>query len=145
MTTDYPRYLPFLLNLVNAKSLERAIPDFAHYGVTIQGARVLIAVLLNPGIRVGQLAAVTCIEPSTMSHMLRRMDRQNLIVRTRAEDDNRSVAVDLTPAGAEIAKACHKAGSDHETFLVGSMPAERVELLCSLLEELYAGIAATAA
>jgi hypothetical protein len=40
-----------------------------------QDARVLIFLLHNPGIRVGMLAELTCIEQSALSRQLRRLSK----------------------------------------------------------------------
>jgi MarR family transcriptional regulator, organic hydroperoxide resistance regulator len=129
--------VPFLIHRAAAAGVERADRDFDKIGHNIAEARVLIAVLQTPGIRAGQLSDQTSIAQSTLSHILRRLTRRGLLIRSRDEDDNRSVMVELTPSGRRSAKECHRLTLMQEQMTVTGMDQKRIDALRELLHQIY--------
>ena len=129
--------IPFLMHGIVANSVDRATEEFDVLGLNVAEARVLVAVLQNPGIRVGQLSDLTCISQSTMSHLLRRLCRQGLAHRTRADHDNRSVMVRLTPAGSQKAQRCTRLNVLQEAMIVSGIEPAQIEGFRVLLREIY--------
>ena len=129
--------IPFLIHRAAASGVEQAERDFAKSGRNVAEARVLIAVLQTPGIRAGQLAEQTSIAQSTLSHILRRLGREGLVIRSRVAADNRSVMVALTPAGRRSAKACEALNLRHEQRTVRGMDAKRIAVLRELLNQVF--------
>src|SRR5687767_6443122 len=109
-----------LLHRIVARISTSANEEFRAYGFNVQGARVLIALLDAGAMRVGELGNALALDLSTLSHLLRRLSRSELVERTRLAADNRSVAVTLTPQGRKIAQACKTARSRHEAMLLRS-------------------------
>jgi DNA-binding MarR family transcriptional regulator len=137
LTDVLKNFVPFLLYRVMAKSVTLAAADFAGLGLSIQEARVLIVLLHNPGIRVGALADFTCIEQSAMSHMLRRLSRDKLVIRERVAADNRSVEIRLSPKGQRVAQKCHQFAISHSDLLLNDVSAADATLLRQVLRQMY--------
>ncbi|WP_230965214.1 MarR family winged helix-turn-helix transcriptional regulator [Burkholderia pseudomultivorans] len=130
--------LTFLLHRIVSVLVDASSPGFRSHGLSIPAARALIA-LYEGGeqMTVGSLAETTSTDLSTMSHILRRLESQQLLTRTRLEGDNRIVCATLTEQGRAIAKVCHDASLDHETVLLGDMSEEEAALLKRMLIRVY--------
>lgn len=87
---------------------------------------------------VGALAETTNIDLSTMSHILRRLEKQELLERRRRESDNRVVLVGLTERGAEVADLCRLASLRHEAVLVEGMSTDEIAALKRALDRAFA-------
>ncbi|SIT47351.1 Transcriptional regulator, MarR family [Paraburkholderia piptadeniae] len=130
--------LTFLLNRIVSVLVDAGSPQFRSLGLSIPAARALIA-LYEGGSKmtVGNLAETTSTDLSTMSHILRRLESQSLLTRTRLARDNRVVYATLTKQGRSIAKECHDASLQHEAVLLGDMSAEEAGLLKRMLVCVY--------
>ncbi len=137
LTSVLEDFVPFLLYRVMARSVTLAAAEYAELGLSIQEARVMIALLHSPGIRVGALAEFTCIEQSAMSHMLRRLSRDGLLIRERVDDDNRLVQIKLTAKGLRAAQQCHSIGVSHSDLLLKDIGPPGAELLRKQLRQMY--------
>lgn len=135
---DY--FIPFLLYRVMAKGIRRATNDYAKLNLTIQEARVLIALAQHRTMRVGSLAELTCIEQSALSHMLRSLSRRNLVKRDRVKDDNRSVDVALTTDGLDIARSCQELSKKHEEVMLSRFSGPEQRAVRSLLNKMYENV-----
>ena len=90
--------------------------------------------------RVGQLVDVLVLPQSTISHQLLNLERRGLITRTRAQDDNRSVAVTLTDEGRRIAAECEALSRDVYLHMVQSLSEAELGELSTLLDRLFASL-----
>jgi MarR family transcriptional regulator, organic hydroperoxide resistance regulator len=131
-----------LLHRIVARTSTTASAEFRMYGFNVQGARVLIALFDAGQMRVGELGNALALDLSTLSHLLRRFSRNNLVVRGRLDADNRSVAVALTPQGRKIAQSCKAARECHEAVLLKGFDASEVQAardflrrICNNVEE----------
>jgi DNA-binding MarR family transcriptional regulator len=77
---------------------------------------------------------------STLSHLLRRFSRSNLVVRNRLDADNRSVTVMLTPEGRKIAQACKAARARHEAVLLKGFDASEVQFVRDFLRRICSNV-----
>jgi DNA-binding MarR family transcriptional regulator len=140
MNTDFKRTLPFMMYRLVARLVAEANEEYSRYGLTIHGVRVLIVARQNPEIRVGELAEITCLEGSTLSHMLARMERDGLLVRRRSKDDNRSVSIALTARGLRVAEAVGEISLAHQQMMLDGLSAAEIKQLRSLVEKMGANI-----
>src|SRR5437764_336095 len=76
-----------------------------------------------------ELAEADSIEPSTLSHILRRLERAKLVEKTRQDHDNRSVRVATTAKGRALAKKCHDTAVRHDRLLTHGLRAAEVRAL----------------
>jgi len=74
------------------------------YGLTAPQLAALQAVQRLQPIAVGALAKEIHLGQATVTGILDRLERRNLLIRSRADRDRRSVVVHLTDEGAKLAK-----------------------------------------
>jgi DNA-binding MarR family transcriptional regulator len=137
---NFRRSIPFTMYRVSAMAAGLANEDFSQFDLTIHGVRVLIVTLQNPRIRIGEVADITCIERSTLSHMLRRMERDGLLVRKRLTDDNRSATISLTVRGKRVAQAVEEIVLEHQRALMQGISREHFEVFRSVLDRMAANL-----
>jgi DNA-binding MarR family transcriptional regulator len=142
MTAHLNETLPFLINRVAALASDEVNRQFQSFGLNIYAARVLIVLYLDDAHAVGELAEKCALDQSTLSHILRRLVKQDLLVKERQEHDNRSVLVSLTKQGAATAAKCWKAVQVHDALLRRDMDAATVAQLKKLLNQLYVNVPA---
>lgn len=102
----FDRRISYLIYRLSAKLSVVANRMFAETGLDVYSSRIILLLVEYEEMRVGELASAMVLPQSTMSHQLARLEVQGLIRRQRAEDDNRSVTVTLTPAGRKAAVDC---------------------------------------
>ena len=67
--------------------------DLAELEITPQTARALVVLLQHQQLRCALMARLLGLEATALSHLLRAMSRDQLIVRNRVDNDNRAVEV----------------------------------------------------
>lgn len=88
------------------------------YGLSYPQYLVLLALWEAEPMTVGELGRRLSLTSATLSPLLRRLERDGRVQRTRSTDDGRSVVVELTEQGralrpvAEQAQRCAAAGTD---------------------------------
>lgn len=70
-------------------------------GVTFAGARLLLHLSRQPDATVSETAATLEIRPSTVSNLLRSLEKAGWVSRIRVPTDQRTVRLRATPAGLE--------------------------------------------
>ena len=91
---------PFLLNRIAALVSDAVNREFRPLVLNVFGARVRILLFLDDVRTVGDLAQGAALDQSTLSHILRRLERLGYLSKERQEHDNRLVKVSLTQEGA---------------------------------------------
>lgn len=115
---------------------ERAKP----YGLKIQGVRVLRRLWLKDHQRLNDLAEATSIDPSTLSHLVKRLVRGGWLERRRSAEDDRSVIVSLSAAGRRFVADTDRIFLSYDRVaLRGFSAAERARLR-GALERAYRNI-----
>jgi DNA-binding MarR family transcriptional regulator len=132
-----------LLHRIVARASANANEEFRPYGFNVQGARVLIALLDAGPTRVGELSYALAIDLSTLSHLLRRFSREDLVIRSRVDVDNRSVSVALTAKGRGIARKCKAARARHEATLLKGFIAPDIRSVRDMLRRICANVEKT--
>jgi DNA-binding MarR family transcriptional regulator len=95
-------------------------------------------VLQNPGIRIGEIGEITCIEYSTLSHMISRLERDGILKRKRVPDDARAVAITLTAAGRRVATDVHRIVAEHQTTMLAGITSSDIAVLRRVLAQMAA-------
>ena len=132
--------IPLMMYQIVTTLRAESTAEFQALGFNIQGARVLVIALLNPGISIGDLAEITCIDPTALSHLLARLSRERLLKRVRDKIDARFVGVYLTKKGEELAKGCRKASLDRERRILRNIPREEVEQFRLTLGKIFESV-----
>ena len=98
-TTELSRSLRSVISALH-KGLRRQMGSATQYSMT----EVETVGLLNRNTYLlpSELAALTRIKTQSMSQILKKMEEQQIIVRTPSSDDKRKVFISLTPIGKQI-------------------------------------------
>ena len=131
MNTD--DLLPQLIHRSDSQMTVRFNREAKKFGINAQAWRVLAALLEADGHKVGELAAATAIELSTLSHLLTRMGSNGLVKRRRTGSDHRSVIVSLTPAGRALAEKVAPLAAQSEEAALEGFDEKEAEILKSML------------
>lgn len=87
-----------------------------------------------------QLAEVSCVAPSSMTHRLDRMAQRNLIARGADPDNRTRVLITLTDEGWQTFKAAMRESDLVESDVLAPLSRPQREDLASLLELLIKGL-----
>lgn len=133
-------YLPYLINRVGQQFIADITPVLNEVGVDIQSWRVLIALYQRGGQPVGALSDLTSINFSTLSRVLGRMEKKNLVRRVRGTEDARSFTIELTDAGRITTETILPKAAALEARATGDFSEAELATLRQLLGKLYAGL-----
>jgi DNA-binding MarR family transcriptional regulator len=93
--------------------------------------------LLEAGpVTVGQVQAYFHKSPSTTSTLLAQLELKGWLTRTRSQEDNRVVIVELTPAGRDIAQNTPLGGLPLLRRRLATLPEERLGQIDEVLAEI---------
>ena len=121
---------------------ETAASAFASRAGTANASPSHLAVLslldANPGMSQTALAKATRRDISSLTSALDDLCRRNLVVRERLENDRRTYALRLTPAGRKTLRRFMKPALEHERALDALLGGER-EAFLRLLQRIAEG------
>lgn len=138
-------YLPYLVNRVGQRFISDITPVLSEAGVDIQSWRVLIALYQRGAQPVGALSDLTSINFSTLSRVLGRMEKKDLVRRHRGAEDARSFTIDLTAAGRRVTETILPRAAALEAKATGDFSEAELAMLRQLLGKLYMGLSEQAA
>jgi DNA-binding MarR family transcriptional regulator len=110
------------------------------YRLRIGEIRVLMRILSYGDLRVGRLAEMTSIEPSALSHLLRRLAQGGWVTRTRNAKDNRLVEIGLTKRGRHFAQTLQPYIREYNDAATQGIKADQLVDLRIQLEKIYQNI-----
>jgi DNA-binding MarR family transcriptional regulator len=102
--------------------------------------RTISVLAERDGMRVAELASVTRIERSALSHLLIEMEKEDLVERRQIADDKRLVHVYLTALGRETYRAMLPVRRQIFRQASATMAAADIEVLRSSLRSLAEGL-----
>ena len=132
--------LTLLMNSVIARISREAFKELSDLGLNVQSARVLILLLERNSMRCSVLARDVGLEATALSHLLRMLGEQGLVVRSRVKEDNRAVEVSLTQKGRQMARSCKNVDLDKQKVLLKGVDPKDVEQFTSLLYRMSANL-----
>jgi DNA-binding MarR family transcriptional regulator len=88
------------------------------------------------GRTVSELGAAVGSRPSTLTSVMDRLERRELIARGSRSGDRRVVLIELTDAGRDVAAAIRKAITDIERRVLGALSADAIDGLRAGLQAL---------
>ena len=141
MKTPPEPSIPYLIHRIAVRIEESINARARKYGLKVSEIRVLMRLLDHGDMRVGELAALTSLEPSALSHTLRRIGEAGWISRTRAASDNRQVLVSLTPKGKRLARLLHPHIRRYNDVASRDIPPAQLRALRDALDRIYDNIA----
>ena len=125
-----------IMDVLNEHANRRIRP----HGLRLQGARALLWLFGQDRLRAGDLAEAISVDPSGLSHLLRRMTVNGLVKRDRVSEDARSVAVGLTPKGRRLAAALTPHFKLYDEVLVRDFDAAERAALEGFLDRMYQNV-----
>ena len=96
------RQVCFALAVASRTVVSLYRPLLEPMGLTHPQYLVMLALWEDEPLRVSELADRLSLEPATLSPLLKRLEAAGLVTRRRDPDDERAVAVTLTPAGRRL-------------------------------------------
>ena len=96
------RQVCFALAVASRTVISLYRPLLEPMGLTHPQYLVMLALWESEPLRVNELADRLSLEPATLSPLLKRLESGGLVARRRDPDDERAVAVTLTPAGRRL-------------------------------------------
>jgi DNA-binding MarR family transcriptional regulator len=97
---------------------------------------LLMLLRANPAVTPKRLAQALRLSPPNVTVLIDRLAARSLLERRRSPDDGRATILQLTPAGADLARRAHQASRTMEDGLLQTLtPGERA-LLGELLHKL---------
>lgn len=132
------RNLPMLLLQARESVMRYFRPFLKKYGLTEQQWRVIRALDEHGEMEAGKLAEVSSILGPSLSGVLERMERDELITRFRISTDQRKVFVELTDKSKEMVAAMQKSIDKQYQALEKIVGQESLISLYSLLDVLVA-------
>ena len=96
------RQVCFALAVASRTVISLYRPLLEPMGLTHPQYLVMLALWQDEPLRVSELADRLSLEPATLSPLLKRLESAGLVTRRRDPDDERAVAVGLTPAGRRL-------------------------------------------
>jgi len=103
--------------------------------VTVQQCYTLEALMGGPR-SMKSLAAEVALHQSTLTRVVQKLEKQNLVRRRRPEDNQRRVEVKITEAGRQIYRFLDDAGSQMISELLDHIPKNRQIAVADAMEEL---------
>ncbi len=130
-------YMPYLLNRAATRVADSFTEEIRRFDLTITMWRTMAALHHNGAMRLGELAAATSIELSTLSRLITTMQARNLVTRTRCAEDARAVEVDLTPGGRRTTEEIIPIALGYERTSLDGFTEEEAAQLRGLLRRLF--------
>ena len=135
---DLADYLPYLVNRVGTIIADQFGQEaLAPHGLSIAMWRVM-AVLSSAGQqRQIDLAELTSIDASTLSRLVTRLIRLDLVSRTRSASSNREVAVKLSAKGEALVGRLIPIAKAYEATAIAGLPSQELAVLKRCLRRVY--------
>jgi DNA-binding MarR family transcriptional regulator len=129
------KQLCFRLYSANKKVCRLYAPLLKELGLTYPQYLVMLVLWQQiEALSVKALGKMIDLDSGTLSHLLKRMEKQRLLIRSRQKNDERVVEVELTDVGKNLKQG---AESIPETMLAKTgLSAERFQQLTNILDKL---------
>ena len=137
---DLAQYLPYLINRAGVRLAVNFGRDIADQGVVLQEWRVLAALAAQGPQRLSELAVLTSIDLSTLSRLVERMARKDLVRRSRATGDRRALSLRLTAKGRRVTAVIIPTARRYERVALLGLSKAEARTLKRLLSQVYANL-----
>jgi MarR family transcriptional regulator, organic hydroperoxide resistance regulator len=135
---DLGNYLPYLLNRVGFALVESFTAEaLKGAGLSIDMWRVLAALSNNGGQRQVDLSEMTSIDVSTMSRLVSRLVRMELVTRSRSKTSNREVVVSLSPKGKSLVQRLIPIALRLDRIASAGLPSADLMIVKRALRQMY--------
>ncbi|RZU19652.1 DNA-binding MarR family transcriptional regulator [Kribbella rubisoli] len=104
-------------------------------GLTPQQAHLLCVLITGP-LGMTELSRILSIERSSLTSMVDRLERRDLVARVANPADRRACRIELTAAGKDLAHQCHDAVVDRIQEMTADLPASARGTLITALQSI---------
>ena len=128
----------FLTHRINARLQQVCNPVIAPYQLDLYSSRIIVALAEKGAMKVGELVDLMALPQSTMSHQLKRLEKDGYVLRTRSDTDNRTVVITLTAKGADVAEICNRLSDNIMASISEELNEDEIVILTQLLQRVFA-------
>lgn len=132
------RNLPRLLLQAREAVMAHTRPSLREHALSDQQWRVLRVLGEHGAVETGRVAREAFILGPSLTGVLTRMERDNLIARSRDPEDQRRTVVEATAHGMKLVKKLSSSIEAHYQWLEQSLGKTKLTQLYGLLDELIA-------
>ncbi len=137
-TTFAHRNLPRLLLQAREAVMAHTRPSLRVHALSDQQWRVLRVLGEHGAVETGRVAREAFILGPSLTGVLARMERDELITRSRDPDDQRRTVVEATPRGMKLVRKLSSSIEAHYQWMEQSLGKDKLAQLYALLDELIA-------
>lgn len=116
--------LYYEVNKISMRSLRK---HFENVGITIAQGLVLRTLIKFGEMKISEISKKISLSNSTISGIIDRLEKRELVTRSRSEEDRRIVYVNLTPKFEEIHKGMYKKTGESFEDLLSAGTSEELE------------------
>ena len=127
----------FLTHRINARLQQLSSPILAPLKLDLYSSRIIVALAERGPMKVGQLVYLMALPQSTMSHQLKRMEKDGYVRRTRSDLDNRTVVITLSAKGEAVSETCNRWSDQVMNSISEDFSDSELELLSILLQRVF--------
>ncbi|ABD55190.1 transcriptional regulator, MarR family [Jannaschia sp. CCS1] len=127
----------FLTHRINARLQQLSTPILTPLKLDLYSSRIIVALAERGPLKVGQLVDLMALPQSTMSHQLKRMEKDGYVQRTRSDTDNRTVVITLTDEGETVSETCNRWSDQVLNSVSEELSDSEIEALSALLQRVF--------
>src|SRR5215510_6840747 len=128
-TVQLDEHICFLLDVATRRITKFYNRRLRRFGITYNHLFILTCLWEQDGVQVKDLAHHLCLDSSSLTGHLDRMERAELVVRQDDPDDRRAIRVFLTAKGRHLQAQLEPIGAELKETLQREVPPERVAAL----------------
>jgi MarR family transcriptional regulator, organic hydroperoxide resistance regulator len=129
-------HICFLLDVATRRITKFYNRRLRRFGITYNHLFILTCLWEQDGVQVKELAHHLCLDSSSLTGHLDRMERVELVVRQDDPDDRRAIRVFLTEKGRHLQAQLEPIGAELQGTLQRGVPPERVAALRAALQHM---------
>ncbi len=114
---DFTKFACYQLKATMKKVEKYITQELNHYGVNLAQSFVLFSLLENDGATLSEIGLRAQIENSSLTTMVDKLEKEDLVERRLYAQDRRVVRLFLTDKGREIAHQILNAGYNFNSYL----------------------------
>jgi DNA-binding MarR family transcriptional regulator len=130
------QHICFLLDVATRRITKFYNRRLRPFGITYNHLFILTCLWEQDGVHVKELAQQLCLDSSSLTGHLDRLERIAVVVRQDDPDDRRAVRVLLTAKGRHLKDQLEPIGQELKETLQRGVPPERVQALTAALRNI---------
>jgi len=130
------QHICFLLDVATRRITKFYNRRLRPFGITYNHLFILTCLWERDGVHVKDLAHQLCLDSSSLTGHLDRLERSALVVRQDDPDDRRAVRVVLTEKGRDLKDQLQPIGQELKATLQRGVPPERIQAFTAALRNI---------